>query len=113
MGQKYTPLDRLGQAIHVLSEVSVRVAKPIDADTLAQEQVAAASKEKVLEALGEAASKPRGELGESLGTVEKFNAPLEQATTSSLEALKAYSLGLRSSASQGVANLGSSSMARW
>ena len=62
-------------------------------DTLAQEQVTAASKEKVLDALGEAASKLRGELGESLVTVQKFDIPLEQATTSSLEALKAYSLG--------------------
>jgi eukaryotic-like serine/threonine-protein kinase len=62
-------------------------------DTLAQEQVTAASKEKVLDALGEAASKLRGELGESLATVQKFDVPLEQATTSSLEALKAYSRG--------------------
>jgi serine/threonine protein kinase/tetratricopeptide (TPR) repeat protein len=62
-------------------------------DTLAQEQVTAASKEKVLDALGEAASKLRGELGESLATVQKFHVPLAQATTSSLEALKAYSLG--------------------
>ena len=64
-------------------------------DTLAEEQVTAASKEKVLDTLGEAASKLRGELGESLATVQKFDVPLEQATTSSLEALKAYSLGLR------------------
>jgi eukaryotic-like serine/threonine-protein kinase len=62
-------------------------------DTLVQEQVTAAAKEKVLDALGEAASKLRGELGESLATVQKFDVPLEQATTSSLEALKAYSLG--------------------
>jgi len=62
-------------------------------DTLAQEQVTAASKEKVLDALGEAASKLRGELGESLATVQKFDVPLAEATTSSLEALKAYSLG--------------------
>ena len=62
-------------------------------DTLAQEQVTAAAKEKVLDALGGAASKLRGELGESLATVQKFDVPLEQATTSSLEALKAYSLG--------------------
>jgi eukaryotic-like serine/threonine-protein kinase len=62
-------------------------------DTLAQEQVTAASKEKVLDALGEAASKLRGELGESLATVQKFDVPLVQATTSSLEALKAYSRG--------------------
>jgi len=62
-------------------------------DTLAQEQVTATSKEKVLDALGEAASKLRTELGESLATVKKFDVPLEQATTTSLEALKAYSLG--------------------
>jgi serine/threonine protein kinase/TolA-binding protein len=62
-------------------------------DTLAQEQVTAASKEKVLDALGEAASKLRGELGESWATVQKFDVPLAQATTSSFEALKAYSLG--------------------
>jgi tetratricopeptide (TPR) repeat protein len=61
-------------------------------DTLVEEQVTAASKEKVLDALGEAASKLRGELGESLATVQKFDVPLAEATTSSLEALKAYSL---------------------
>jgi serine/threonine protein kinase/DNA-binding winged helix-turn-helix (wHTH) protein/tetratricopeptide (TPR) repeat protein len=62
-------------------------------DLLAQEQVAASAKEKVLDALGEAAAKLRGELGESLATVQKFDVPLAEATTSSLEALKAYSLG--------------------
>jgi eukaryotic-like serine/threonine-protein kinase len=62
-------------------------------DLLAQEQVTAATKEKVLEALGEAATKLRSELGESLATVQKFDVPLAEATTSSLEALKAYSLG--------------------
>jgi len=62
-------------------------------DTLAEEQVTASSKEKVLDALGAAASKLRGELGESLATIQKFDVPLEQATTPSLEALKAYSLG--------------------
>jgi eukaryotic-like serine/threonine-protein kinase len=58
-------------------------------DTLAEEQVTAASKDKVLDALGKAASKLRGELGESLATVQRFDVPPEQATTSSLEALKA------------------------
>ncbi len=62
-------------------------------ETLAQSQVTAASKEKVLDALSEAASKLRGELGESLATVQRFDTPLGEATTSSLEALKAYSLG--------------------
>ena len=65
-------------------------------DTLAQQQVTASSKEKVLDALGEAASRLRGELGESLATVQKFDVPLAGATTSSLEALKSYSLGVKS-----------------
>jgi len=62
-------------------------------DTMAERQVAAASKEKVLDALGGATTKLRSALGESLATVQKFDAALPQATTSSLEALKAYSLG--------------------
>jgi len=62
-------------------------------DSLAQEQVEATSKERVLGALGEAASKLRAKLGESLGSVQKFDVPIEQATTSSLEAFKAYTLG--------------------
>ena len=62
-------------------------------DTLALEQVHADGKEKVLDALGSAATKLRSELGESLSSVQKFDVPIEQATTSSLEALKTYSLG--------------------
>jgi tetratricopeptide (TPR) repeat protein/class 3 adenylate cyclase len=72
-------------------------------DTLAEEQVTAASKEKVLDTLGQAASKLRGELGESLATVQKLDVPLEQATTSSLEALKAYSLAVKASNQKGNA----------
>jgi serine/threonine protein kinase/tetratricopeptide (TPR) repeat protein len=72
-------------------------------DTLAEEQVTAASKEKVLDTLGEAATKLRGELGESLATVQKLDVPLEQATTSSLEALKAYSLGVKAVNEKGYA----------
>ena len=62
-------------------------------DVLAREQVTAGGKEQVLPALGQAASKLRNEVGESLSSVQKFDVPLEQATTNSLEALKAYSLG--------------------
>ena len=62
-------------------------------DTLAQEQATAASKEKVLDSLGDTASKLRGELGESLTSVQKFDVPLSESTTSSLEALKALSMG--------------------
>jgi len=69
-------------------------------DVLAQEQVTAAVKEKVLDALGKATAKLRGELGESLATVQKFNVPLEQATTPSLEALKAYTLGRKATSAE-------------
>jgi eukaryotic-like serine/threonine-protein kinase len=72
-------------------------------ETLAEDQVTAASKEKVLDTLGEAASKLRGELGESLGTVQKFDVPLAAATTSSLEALRAFSLGLKADREHGSA----------
>jgi len=64
-------------------------------DRLAEEQVFATSKEKVLDALGQAASKLRGELGESLASVKKYDVPLAKGTTSSLEALKQYSLGVK------------------
>lgn len=70
-------------------------------DTLAEEQAYAASKEKVLDALGEATSRLRGELGESLASVKKFDVPLERATTPSFEALKQYSLGLRAFTEKG------------
>jgi len=63
-------------------------------DVLAQEQITASAKEQVLKSLDQASSKLRDELGESLATVQKFDVPVE-ATTSSLEALKAYSMGVR------------------
>jgi tetratricopeptide (TPR) repeat protein len=62
-------------------------------DYLAQEQFTANGKENVLKALGEASTKLREKLGESLKTVQKLDTPIEQATTPSLEALQAYSLG--------------------
>jgi serine/threonine protein kinase/tetratricopeptide (TPR) repeat protein len=62
-------------------------------EVLARGQVTAQTKEQVLDALGRAAVKLRGELGESLVTVQEFDVPLQEVTTSSLEALKAYSLG--------------------
>jgi eukaryotic-like serine/threonine-protein kinase len=62
-------------------------------DSLAQQQAEASSKEQVLAALGSAASKLRGTLGESLASVQKFDVPIEQVTTASLDALKAFALG--------------------
>ncbi len=72
-------------------------------ETLAEEQVTAESKEKVLDALGKAAAELREELGESLATLQKFDVPLAQATTPSLEALKAYSLGEKAYREKGQA----------
>ena len=60
-------------------------------DSLARDQVTADNKEKILPALGEAATRLRGKLGESLASVQKFDKPIQEVTTSSLEALKAYS----------------------
>jgi eukaryotic-like serine/threonine-protein kinase len=62
-------------------------------DNLAELQEQAASKEQILNALGTATSKLRAKLGESLASLQKFDKPLEQATTSSLEALKSFTLG--------------------
>jgi serine/threonine protein kinase/Tfp pilus assembly protein PilF len=62
-------------------------------DSLAKEQVQATSKEDVVKALGKAVSSLRGKVGESLASVQKYDAPIEQATTPSLEALKAYTVG--------------------
>jgi serine/threonine protein kinase/tetratricopeptide (TPR) repeat protein len=62
-------------------------------DTLGSEQSEAENKEQVLKSLDKAASSLRGKLGESLSSVQQFATPLEQATTSSLEALKEFSLG--------------------
>jgi eukaryotic-like serine/threonine-protein kinase len=62
-------------------------------DVLAEVQEQATNKEAVLKALDSAAVSLRGKLGESLSSVQKYATPLEQATTSSLEALQAYSLG--------------------
>src|SRR5260370_90870 len=70
-------------------------------DALAQEQVTADGKERVLKALGEAAVKRRGKLGESLITVEKYDTRVEQASTPSVEALQAYSLGWKTRVGKG------------
>jgi serine/threonine protein kinase/tetratricopeptide (TPR) repeat protein len=83
--------------------IGLRAVNCQSGDTLAQEQVTAASKEKVLDALGQAASRLRGELGESLPNLQKFDVSLSQATTSSLEALKAYSLGRKNAREKGSA----------
>jgi serine/threonine protein kinase/predicted Zn-dependent protease len=64
-------------------------------DSLGSAEAEAESREKVLQALGEATKALRSKLGESLASIQKFDKPLQQATTPSLEALQAYSEGQR------------------
>jgi len=96
----------LAEAIGSLGSEYVLQLKAVNCQngaTLAEEQVTAASKDKVVEALGQAAVKLRSKLGESLATVQRFDVSLEQATTSSLEALKAYSLAQKTAGENGAA----------
>jgi eukaryotic-like serine/threonine-protein kinase len=72
-------------------------------DTLAREQATGAGKEQVLPALGQATAKLRNQVGESLTSVQKFDVPLDQATTNSLEALKAFTLGRKAANEKGDA----------
>ena len=63
-------------------------------DTLARDQAQAASKTDVLATVGTGAARIRERLGESIGSIQRFNVPAPNATTPSLEALKAYSMGI-------------------
>ncbi len=71
-------------------------------ETLAQEQVTAESKEQVVGSLGQAASEIRPKLGESLASVQRFDTPVQDVTTSSLEALNAYTLGQKAASEKGT-----------
>jgi tetratricopeptide (TPR) repeat protein len=73
--------------------IGLKAANCTTGDLLAEAQEQAAGKEAVLKALDKAAVSLRGKLGESLSSVQKYATPVEDATTPSLEALKAYSLG--------------------
>lgn len=81
--------------------VGLNVENCATGDSIAREEVQAAHKEEVLNALGHAATSLRKRLGESLASIQKFDTPLAQATTSSLEALKAFSLAARPNNSAG------------
>ena len=87
----------LAGAITKLDRHYVITLEAINAQTgeaIAREVEEAEDKDRVLKSLGSAATKLREKLGESLSIIQKFDAPIDQATTSSLEAYKAYSLGL-------------------
>jgi eukaryotic-like serine/threonine-protein kinase len=72
-------------------------------DILDEQQVQASKKEDVLNALTQISAKFRTRVGESLASVEKYSTPLDEATTNSLEALKAFSMGLRAVFTKGFA----------
>jgi serine/threonine protein kinase/tetratricopeptide (TPR) repeat protein len=80
----------------VLNAVNCSTGEPLASST-----AEAQDKDHVLSALGQAAEDVRGKLGESLASIQKFNTPIDEATTSSLEALKAYSLGTQARANKG------------
>ena len=82
-------------------------------DVLDEEQARAGRKEDVLKALDSTAIRLRRKLGESLSSVQKYATPLEEATTPSLEALKAYSLGRQTFYEKGAPLLCPSSSGRW
>ena len=75
--------------------LTVKAVNCVSGESLASTEAQASDKNHVLDALGKTASEIRNKLGESLSTVQKFDTPLEQATTPSLEALKAYSSGYK------------------
>jgi eukaryotic-like serine/threonine-protein kinase len=73
--------------------LTVKAANCVSGESLASAEAKASDMNHVLDALGETASEIRNKLGESLSTVKRFNTPLEQASTTSLDALQAYSMG--------------------
>lgn len=76
-------------------QLTLRARDCANGETLASTESEAAGKSRVLATLGSLASRLRGHLGEALSSVRRFDTPLEQATTPSLDALKAYSQGMR------------------
>src|SRR5579859_5997689 len=75
--------------------IGLRVMNCDNGEMLALQQAQAAKKEDVLKTLGTMATRLRSTLGESLPSVERFDTPIEQATTPSLDAFKAYTLGMK------------------
>ena len=85
--------------------LTVKAVKCASGESLTSTEAQASDKNNVLDALGKTASEIRNKLGESLSTVKKFDTPLQQATTPSLEALKAYSAGYRIQTTQSPASI--------
>jgi len=74
--------------------ITLEAVNSLNGEAIAHQQTEAEGKEQVLKALGQAATAMREKLGESLASIRKFDAPIEQATTASLEALKDFTLGV-------------------
>jgi serine/threonine protein kinase/tetratricopeptide (TPR) repeat protein len=83
-------------------DVILKAIDCVSGESLASAEAQAGDKNHVLEALGKTASDIRNKLGESLSTVQKFDTPLDQATTPSLEALKAFSSGHKIELTEGA-----------
>jgi tetratricopeptide (TPR) repeat protein/predicted Ser/Thr protein kinase len=83
--------------------LTLKAANCASGESLASTEAQASDKNHVLDALGKTASEIRNKLGESLSTVQRFDTPLEQATTSSVEALKAFSSGSKVQRTEGDA----------
>jgi len=83
--------------------LTLKAVNCVSGESLASTEAQASDKSHVLDALGKTASEIRNKLGESLNTVQKFDTPLEQATTPSLEALKAFSSGRKVQSTEGDA----------
>jgi len=81
--------------------ISLNASNCRNGDTLEKAQVQASGKDDVLKGLGSAVERLRRGLGESLASIEKYDAPIQGATTASLDALKSYSLGMSTRRRQG------------
>jgi eukaryotic-like serine/threonine-protein kinase len=96
-------LDGLIAQIGTQYLLTLKAVNCVSGESLASTEAQASDKNRVLDALGKTASEIRNKLGESLSTVQKFDTPLDQATTPSLEALKAFSSGARVAGTNGWA----------
>jgi DNA-binding winged helix-turn-helix (wHTH) protein/tetratricopeptide (TPR) repeat protein len=72
-------------------------------ESVSRQEAEVESREKILQAVGRISTKTRETLGESLSSIQKYDVPLDQATTSSLEALRLFRLGLKADDTQGSA----------
>jgi tetratricopeptide (TPR) repeat protein len=98
VGQRLGSATTIEGSISMLGSqyvLSLKAVNPESGNLLAQEQETANGKEQILRALGEGATRLRRKLGESLASVQKYDALPEDTTTSSLEALQAYALGIK------------------